>query len=319
MQHNAKTYDLVHLLITNRCNLCCEHCLANSGKPDPGEFTTAEMVNVVQQLNTIDYKDIHFEGGEPFYREDFPVILGSFSTLSNATVITNGTIPYDSRFDVLKEKHIDGVMVSMDNFGRPSRGRYDQILPTLISYRKHGLPVKIRTTLTKQNINFMDEICKIALESGIGVVRFGAYKQIGRGSQEKVRAFYALDKSAYINIFDELVKLFDRYPQLVIKFSAPASFTHENDGYKLYMLAKSSAIGRYSTLLPCYAFHKQFNVFSDGSVTQCNESCSPVVLGNLREDSLKHILKNEKTFMKDHWCDHGHLLISSDCKSFNMQ
>jgi MoaA/NifB/PqqE/SkfB family radical SAM enzyme len=42
----------VHVVweITLACNLKCQHCGSRAGRPRPGELTTAECLDVVEQL-----------------------------------------------------------------------------------------------------------------------------------------------------------------------------------------------------------------------------------------------------------------------------
>jgi MoaA/NifB/PqqE/SkfB family radical SAM enzyme len=313
-----RSFDLVHLLVTNRCNLNCAHCLAESGKPDKGEFSTEEMIEVVKTLNKVNYNHIHFEGGEPFFHPEFDKILGAFDTLSNATVISNGTIPYDERFEILKEKKIDGVMLSLDNFGRPVNAQYKKIIPRIIEYKENGLPVKIRSTIHRGNMDFMKEIVNIASDLRIQTVRFGTYKVLGRGVAYRDK--FAFRDEDYKTLFDTLYDVFqDADKDMIIKLSSPASFTHTCDGYKIYQMAQASKVSKLAKLVKCFAFNKQFNIFSNGDVTPCNESSTPFVLGNLRKEKLEDLLDKEDMFKRCQGCGHGHLLISSDNKTYDMQ
>ncbi|MCL4374258.1 radical SAM protein [Patescibacteria group bacterium] len=317
----GKSYDLVHLLPTNQCNLGCNFCLASSGKVDPEEMNKKQVLNVVEQLGPIDYKYMHLEGGEPFVSGNLFEILTAFrrlGKLGNITIITNGTVPIDGYEKLLPE--VDGVMFSFDNH-RPQGGRYLDILPNIIAFRDHGVPVKLRTTVTRSNIDFMEEVVRIALANRIPTVRFGAYKVLGRGARKKVRDEYALGEEDYLRLFDETHRLIQRHGNdLTIKLSTPASFTLENDGNRIYQMAKRHQIGQYSKLEPCFAYHRQFNISPNGDVTQCNESRTPLVLGNVITDPLQTILtRGENIFRQGHGCTHGHLLISSNPATFNMQ
>src|SRR6266545_4082951 len=75
------------------CNLRCSHCLSSSGEPAAGELTTAEALNLVDQLHTAGVFQINFGGGEPFLRPDFEEILAACHGKGIMTCIsTNGTL-----------------------------------------------------------------------------------------------------------------------------------------------------------------------------------------------------------------------------------
>ncbi len=315
-----KKYKLIHLIITEKCNLGCEHCLADSGNVLPDELNTDEMIEVVQQLNKIDYKDIHIEGGEPFLRLDLPLILNEFKTLENMTIITNGTIPYNEKFKVLREKNIDSVMFSLDNFARPKHAQYKNIIPNLKTYQKAGVNVKIRTTLTKNNIDFMEEIITIAIDLGIETIRFGTFKALGRGKKDEMREKYEFNEEAYKKLLIKTKEMIEKYGnQIKIKLSTPASTVNEENNYKICKLAEEVTLKKHSKTLECFAFTGQLNIFSNGDVTPCVESKDQVVLGNTRKETLEQISIKKDLFSKKHKCSHGHLLVSSDQKTFDMQ
>ena len=57
----------IHLLLTYKCNLECDHCFLYSGPHAEGTLTLAQIRNVLDESRRIDSaKWIFFEGGEPF-------------------------------------------------------------------------------------------------------------------------------------------------------------------------------------------------------------------------------------------------------------
>ncbi|HCE66084.1 MAG TPA: mycofactocin radical SAM maturase, partial [Geobacter sp.] len=57
--------------VTLACNLRCSHCLSSSGEKACNELTTAEALDLVEQLHTAGVFQVNFGGGEPFIRPDF--------------------------------------------------------------------------------------------------------------------------------------------------------------------------------------------------------------------------------------------------------
>lgn len=62
--------------ITNRCNLMCKHCYAESNSRKPSEDLPLDTVkNVVDQLSDLGCVIIALAGGEPLMRKDLPQII----------------------------------------------------------------------------------------------------------------------------------------------------------------------------------------------------------------------------------------------------
>ena len=57
--------------LTYGCNLACVHCLSSSGRRDPGELTTSELISVVDELAAMQVFYVNIGGGEPTVRPDF--------------------------------------------------------------------------------------------------------------------------------------------------------------------------------------------------------------------------------------------------------
>jgi MoaA/NifB/PqqE/SkfB family radical SAM enzyme len=318
MLTRPKTYEVVHFMLTKKCNLNCKHCLYNSGKDKNEELTTSEMIKIVKSLNKLNIKHIHLEGGEPFLRKDFGLILKEFKTLNNITIVTNGTIPYSNKFKVLKENNISSVMFSLDNFARPKEAQYEKVIKNLLKFKKAQIPIKIRTTINKKNIGFIEEITKLALKLEIPLVRFGVYQSLGKGSQKELLDKWKLEEKDYIILFNQFYKTMTKYKdQLNLKLSVPASIKTNSE--EVLKLIQKTKLKEYMKFLKCFAFHKRFTIHSNGNVTQCLQSCSPVVLGNIKTESLNAILLKENKFKKGHSCNQGHIIVSSNNKSHDLQ
>jgi len=57
--------------LTYACNLACVHCLSSSGKRDPGELTTRQCMDIIDELERMQVFYVNIGGGEPTVRPDF--------------------------------------------------------------------------------------------------------------------------------------------------------------------------------------------------------------------------------------------------------
>src|SRR3989442_15689111 len=61
--------------ITLACDLACRHCGSRSGKARPNELTTAECLDLVDQLADLGCMEVILIGGEAYLREDLCEII----------------------------------------------------------------------------------------------------------------------------------------------------------------------------------------------------------------------------------------------------
>jgi MoaA/NifB/PqqE/SkfB family radical SAM enzyme len=77
IENSASALDFVWLELTNRCNLQCVHCYAESG-PAAGKtdvLTEADYLNLIEQVYKLGCRKIQFIGGEPTLNRSLPELI----------------------------------------------------------------------------------------------------------------------------------------------------------------------------------------------------------------------------------------------------
>jgi len=57
--------------ITLACDLACRHCGSRAGRGRPDELTTAEALDLIDQMARLDVKEVTLIGGEAYLRDDW--------------------------------------------------------------------------------------------------------------------------------------------------------------------------------------------------------------------------------------------------------
>jgi [mycofactocin precursor peptide]-tyrosine decarboxylase / 3-amino-5-[(4-hydroxyphenyl)methyl]-4,4-dimethylpyrrolidin-2-one synthase len=170
------------------CNLRCSHCLSSSGEPAAGELSTAEALDLVEQLHRADVFQINFGGGEPFLRPDFEEILAACHARGIMTCIsTNGTLLDAARVARLAVSRQVAIQVSLDGANATTcdairgKGVFDKAIEAVKLLAASSIPTSINTVLTTHNA---DEIPAMhALASSLGVsLRVSRFRPSGRGA-----------------------------------------------------------------------------------------------------------------------------------------
>jgi len=158
--------------ITSRCNLLCRHCYNESGVRNV-EPSLEQVRSVVNELSTMKLRSIGISGGEPLIRQDLRTIVEWLRPLTLSLVLaTNGTL-IDEESVVWLGEMIDEVNLSLDAGNREAyeefrgrRGSFDKCLRGLDLLVKREVPVIIQTTISRFNVDALDEIADLVIGRG---------------------------------------------------------------------------------------------------------------------------------------------------------
>ncbi len=174
---------------THRCNLACKHCYSNSGKVQEEELSTAQALDVIDQLTDIGVTALAFSGGEPLIRKDFfEVARHAANRGLYVSLASNGTLLTKENVKKLKQTKINYVDISIDGSTaqthddfRGVAGAFDKALIGLKNCVEADLCVCIATTVSKKNMDELPAIIDLAEE--IQAERFTYFNFIptGRG------------------------------------------------------------------------------------------------------------------------------------------
>ncbi len=176
--------------LIRRCNLTCKHCYSISADKDfPGELSTAEVYQVMDDLKAFGVPVLILSGGEPLLRPDIYDIsrrakaLGFYVGLStNGTLIDAGNIDRIAAigYDYVGIS-IDGLRATHDRFRRLA-GAYDASMRALRLCREHGIKIGMRFTLTQDNAHELPALLKLMEDEGIDKFYLSHLNYAGRGN-----------------------------------------------------------------------------------------------------------------------------------------
>ena len=287
--------EMLHIFVTDRCNMRCPHCYVDSKSRFDDELSTDEMKRLFDDLNKIHFTDgIHLEGGEPFLRKDLVEFLTQLDNLSPVTIATNGTIPFDSKFKAIKGIQrigfsVEGASQDIHNKLRPNNLK--DLRENMMSFKKHGFDIQSRTTLTSQNFHEIELIVQKNHDLGIPIARFSAFTPVGRG---KDNLSFGLDMAQYQRAIDNYFQAVKKYSdKMLIKFTLPTS------------VAEELIISKYQDICDiqkssCYKGCDQLAISANGDVFQCYNllNFKDNKLGNIRERSFLDIISDKRCFEK---------------------
>ena len=175
--------------LTYACNLACVHCLSSSGRRDPRELSTAEVMAVVDELQALQVFYVNIGGGEPTIRADFYDLV-DYAVAHGVGVkfSTNGTTITPERAARLAGTDYIDVQISLDGataaVNDPIRGEGSHA--AALAAMEHLAAAdfgafKISVVVTRTNVDELDAFEVLAERYG-AQLRLTRLRPSGRGA-----------------------------------------------------------------------------------------------------------------------------------------
>ena len=291
-----RTPKSADISITSRCNLRCSYCSHFTG---PGDVNTdlpaGEWEQFFEELGNCAVLNVTLGGGEPFIRNDLPEIInGIVQNRMRFTILSNGTLITDdnARF-IAGTGRCDGVQVSVDGAVPETHdaargdGAFLKAMDGIEKLRKHGVPVSVRVTIHRHNVNYLHEIAGFLLED-LGLSGFStnsaAYLGNCRDNADDIR----LTVDEHSGAMATLMKLEHQYNGRITASSGPLANVVAWQNMERRR-KKGQNIGDEKGLLTsCGGVFSKLAVRSDGVMVPCTQM-SHIELGRILEDDLKTV------------------------------
>lgn len=262
----------VYLAVTNRCNLKCYYCYGEyPERKGWKEFTTDELLTLIDELGRHGTRLLQLQGGEPLLREDIGTLVDRVRRNGIiCDMITNGIL-VERKLDVVKK--LDSICISLDgeeklNDRNRGSGTFAKTMHAIELASSHGVPTRINAVLTAEteaeDLDFLAETAR----------RFGALLNFSLSFQYET--LKEGGPSHHLDIPDEKIRDFLRRIKELQHRRYPIQFTERAHDVALHWpfsyqkrMARASELPDGFRYPKCY--HADYVVFidGDGSVYPC--------------------------------------------------
>ena len=285
--------------VTQACDLACDHCREEvNPASDPGELSTQEGMQLLEEIKSFGNPLMVFTGGDPLKRPDLYELIRHSVGVGLRTNVTPSATPLLTRqaIDRFQECGISRMAISLDGPDaashdrlRGAAGTFEAAMRALRHARDIGLDTQIQTTVTRWNMNRLGEIAELAAD-----VRTRLWSLFFLVVTGRARLDDDLTAAEYEEVFDFLGRIADVAP-FEVK-------TTEAMHYRRFLAQKAHHSGGPGTPGSRTAFRTAG--VSDGRgfvfVSHTGEiypsGFLPVSAGNVRTDRLTNVYRNSGLF-----------------------
>jgi len=184
---------MVSYSITTKCNLKCKHCYSESiDEPDPDELSTEEALQLMDDLSNWGIGLLVIDGGEPLCREDLLDVVKYASAKGIRTTLgSNGTLIDETMAKKMLDAGVRSIAISVDGVDaqthdsfRGTSGAFEQTFKGIEACRNTGLPFQFNMVIRKGALSQLEDMLRLAVDSGANAAEFFDLVAAGRAKQE---------------------------------------------------------------------------------------------------------------------------------------
>ena len=210
----------VTIMSCSDCNANCEHCYISYS----GNMSGEDLVKMCQAFKN--KYNIIINGTEPLLHEDY---FEAFKLSDQSRILTNGLIINKDTNILKKIKEIGIKNIAMSyHFGTDISTVPQSIVENaIIKIKKQNLNPELMCTITTENYDKLDEICKKAIALGVDTIRL--FNCINTGKCEFNCSDLCLNEEQTKYFFKQLIEMRKKYSEDILKIKRNGLFGKNND------------------------------------------------------------------------------------------
>jgi MoaA/NifB/PqqE/SkfB family radical SAM enzyme len=260
----------VVLVTNNRCNLDCIYCYGSYGKRRKQDFSTRELLKIIDTLKSLGTRLLTIHGGESLLRPDIGEVL-NYAKLKGfyISLNTNGYL-VPKKMDQLK--CLDTIVISLDgpeesNDKNRGRGSYKKAMEAIDLISRNHVPAVVSATLTRDNMTDMDFLAKLGAQKHVRIQYSILYNNASLKERRSDIVMNDTEIRATVNRIRELRSA--GYPiyysENVLAATIDWPFSHDQKCF----VEKSDLVQATMKAVPCYHGRLKYQIDADGRVLTC--------------------------------------------------
>lgn len=191
---------------TYKCNAKCIHCGSDCASVEkPKELTTAQCLDIIQDLEYLGAKFVILSGGDPLLRKDLGALAAALNRADiDVGIITNALAVNEESIKVIKAMNTKGLGMSLDgaepymhDYIRGHKGTFNAVMNAIRLCKENGIEPSIVTTIHKLNFAHLPKMRDLLISLGVKYWQIQYADFIGRMPREAMLTegqFFELSK-----------------------------------------------------------------------------------------------------------------------------
>ncbi|MEM9490779.1 MAG: radical SAM protein [Myxococcota bacterium] len=216
--------------LTLKCNLKCIHCGSRAGDARPAELTTAEALDLVEQLADIGVREVSLIGGEAFLRPDWLDIAAAIHRSGMRLTMTTGGYGLGPKMaGKMAQVGFQLVSISVDGLEQTHdylRGRqrsWEWCFKAMRALQDAGIRVSANTQINRLSAPELPRLYELLRQAGASAWQTQMTVPMGNAAD---RPELLLQPSEILDVFPMLYHLWKRG-----KEHGPLMYPGNNIGY----------------------------------------------------------------------------------------
>ncbi|MCK5099314.1 MAG: PqqD family peptide modification chaperone [Desulfobacteraceae bacterium] len=293
------------LSLTGKCNLHCAYCFYHDEMASRPDLTKEAWLKFFDELGGLALRDATLSGGEIFVRPDlWDLIDGLIANRMRYSINTNGTLITEKTLQSFEQNkrriRLNSIQVSIDGscaeVHDKSRGKgsFNKAVQGLRLLKEGKLPVIVRVTINRHNVDDLNNIAKLLLED-IGIQSFSTNDAMPMGSGCENQPDIALTPQQQVQAMKILAGLAEKYNNRVTAMAGPlAKWRSYQEMEHAMETGEKSNRRSMGYLTACGCMFNKLSIHHDGIITPCN-MLTKLEMGKINVDSFSEIWKHHPT------------------------
>jgi radical SAM protein with 4Fe4S-binding SPASM domain len=280
--------------LTLACDLKCSHCGSRAGRPRAGELTTAECLDLVEQLARLGTREIGLIGGEAYLRSDWIEIVRAIRSAGmDCSIQTGGRNLSEERVAAASAAGVQSVGVSIDGLSslhdalRGVVGSFDLAIAALRRCRANGITISVNTQITSRVAWELEALLDVLIEEGVSSWQVALTVPMGRAAD---RPELLLQPYQLLRLMPLLAALHRRAAEHGVVLQ-PANNIGYFGPYESQFRSSNDPNVYFGG---CDAGQNVLGIEADGSIKGCPGLPSEYIGGNIRTQPLAEIWRRSE-------------------------
>ncbi len=223
----------VFLYITGRCNASCTICYISGHHYDNEDMSLSTATNYLKKYRELGVSKVTFLGGEPTLHPKLGQIIAEAK--NNGYIYLRLTTNGKFDPDILHDKNfqnLDTIAFSIDGHTNEINGHIrhgidlEQVLYNMQIARKLGYNIRVNTTITKMNVDFIEDIINLSVKNGATQINLNMVFLKGRAANNPE---LLVKPEKWLQVYNNISASYFKYP---IEIKLPLCYMKNTKQYK---------------------------------------------------------------------------------------